>query len=228
MEKRECSLCGGKLGRLTKTQLQDGYYCVKCDVKLNKLGLETNKSWYPIQYTVQEVTEVLNDANPTAIVEKMHEEHAKKMSLNNTCLICGKKLKVESGYMTADGRVLCLDCRNAAITISPDEFLVNKDAYIHHHNSDFFIENMKHMEYPSPQLAVNFTLRRFFYRGQLFDSPDCVFPFESVIKFESDACTYQVTEVQKGASDCKSTCGRCSVWRCRCSCRSNDVEKYKA
>lgn len=197
---RVCDLCKGKCNIFTSFSLGDGIYCMKCEQKLNVLGLDYKNTWDPEKFFAFEVRNILN--NPETSIDKIKticDEYAKLKAQNENCLICGKAFKTMSGkYETSDGRVLCVRCKNAAITISPQDFLDRKDRYIASKKSDFFLANLKDVEIPHIALVINYTTRMIYYGGEWNDTLDSVFSFDSVVKFESDVDTYEVTVGKSG------------------------------
>lgn len=197
---KKCVLCEGKCGRILKYELKDGIFCFNCNLELEKLGLIDEKTWYPKMFTSQQVKDILS--NPEGKKEEILEickDYAMKQKENENCLICGTKTGITTGkYKTSDGRALCVKCMYNAITISPHEFLKEKDKYIERHDSQFFKENMGKVEYPHPALLVNYSKQRLYYYGEWIDKIENVFSFDAIVKIESDVQTYEVTVGKSG------------------------------
>lgn len=200
-----CAICGGKARALISSDLKDGKCCLKCIQRFESVGFVAGKSWDSGDFTAQEAKDILENPEKWRSIAKERKERREITSAN--CLICGKSFGRSYKYMTSDGYALCLECRNAAITISPQEFLQEKDNYIKRHDSLFFKENMEHVDHPHPALYVNFTKQMFFYGGEWIDGVDSVFSFDSVIKFESEDTTYEVTVGKKGHPIARAVAG---------------------
>lgn len=196
-----CSFCGGKTGILQCWNLKDGQYCKNCNKCFAAVGFSYPETWDMHDFTVAEAKNILENPEKWRPVAEARMRARKNIKEENKkCFICGTSLAgaLSAKWMTSDGRALCIRCRDNAITISPQEFLQGKDKYIESHSSQFFKENMGKVEYPHPSLSVNYTKQRFYYEGELFTEIDSVFSFDSVIKFESDTDTYEVTVGKSG------------------------------
>lgn len=192
---KKCSICGGRAGILG-LDLKDGKCCMKCATNLQNAGakLETYEDYS--NFTAQEIRSFFDDPQKwNSIVQERRE---KRKITTAKCLICGGGFKMGIQYFTSDTYALCLSCSAGAMTISPQEFLQGDEAYIGRHDSEFFKENMGKLERPHLALYVNFSNQRFYYAGEFINKPDCVFPFDSVIKFEVNTQTYEVTVGKKG------------------------------
>lgn len=199
----KCSICGGGLGIWEYWKLKDGNYCKKCKKKFDAVGFVLGETWNSLDFTVQDAKSILEKPEEWRSVAKerlkTRVEHANALNkLSEQCLICGESLDETIKYFTTDHYALCHNCRCAAITISPKEFMKEKDKFIERHDSQFFKNNMEHLVHPHKALWVNFTNQSFYYAGQLIDDVDCVFSFDSVVKFETATQTYEVTVGKKG------------------------------
>lgn len=202
----KCSICGGKAGFLSSFDLKDGRCCIKCSNRFDKAGIIFPNYMDYGDFTAQEAKCFLDDPVKWNAIAKERRERREKTS--EKCLICGKPFTLTTGpYMTSDGYALCVNCMLAAITISPQEFLQGDEKYIKAHDSQFFKENMGHLEQPHAALAVNFSKQRFYYRGEIHTKVDSVFSFASVIKFETDTQTYEVTVGKKGHPIARAVAG---------------------
>ena len=209
----KCSLCGKGCGLygLLSWKLKDGVFCNQCYKNFRKIGLDVGENWYSDSYTIAEAKNILvNSEAWKEEILKRNEEYIQLQQLNTKCLICKTDLSgvLSAKYFTSDGRALCFDCKEGAMTISPKEFLENKDNYIENHDSNFFLENMGHIEFPHTLLVVNFNKQCFYDKSGFFTNSKSVFSFDSVIKFESDMYTYEVTVGKKGHPIARAVIGK--------------------
>ncbi len=131
------------------------------------------------------------------------------------CSICEGKTGILQEWPLKDGQ-FCKKC-NKQFQEAGFRFLTNW------HSMDYTVQearamlaspkewqetvNARHrqreMEHPHPALFVNYTKRNFYSMGD----PGSVFTFESVIKFESDIHTYEVTEGKRGHPIARAVAG---------------------
>lgn len=209
---KKCDICGGKAGFLMVWKLKDGVFCSKCFNAFDSIGFTADQTWYPEDYTQNEAKSMLknpfqwkNEVSYRTEQRRKRNETLKK--LNEYCLTCGKETRwTDQCWQTSDGRVLCVRCAMAAMTVSPQEYMKNKNHYIEMHDSSFFLKNMNHVEHPHPDLSVNFTRKCFYYRS-FFTDINNVFSFESVVKFETDVNKYEVTVGKKGHPIARAVAG---------------------
>lgn len=201
----KCSLCGKWAGFINSFDLKDGKCCLKCAKLFDKAGILLPNFQDYSDFTAEEVKHFLDD--PEKWNNIAQERREKREITSEKCLICGGSFKVGGKYYTADAYAICLNCLDGAITISPQEFLKGDREYIRRHDSNFFKENMGQLERPHLALYVNFSKKRFFYAGEIRNTPDCVFSFDSVIKFETDMQTYEVVVGKKGHPIARAVAG---------------------
>ncbi|MCI9418272.1 MAG: DUF4428 domain-containing protein [Eubacterium sp.] len=210
----KCSICEGKTGILQEWPLKDGQFCKKCNKQFQEAGFRFLTNWHSMDYTVQEARAML--ASPKDWQETVNARHrqrelekekqAQLKEANKNCFLCGKRIMFR--YMTSDNRALCMGCVNATRTTAQEELWekgkkFDPFQYVEEHSSGFFLEHMAEMEHPHPALFVNYTKRNFYSMGD----PGSVFTFESVIKFESDIHTYEVTEGKRGHPIARAVAG---------------------
>lgn len=196
----KCIHCGEKANLFTGLVLKGGEeICKKCKKELEGLGLHDCENWHAGNYDVQTIEDIFKA--PEVWVKKVQDDYQKEVQLKEQqklCAVCGNPVGKFFTYITADQYAVCGGCSCRCRTIDLEEYMREPAEYMHSHEAEYFRKNLSHVEEPIKGMVVNFSTGRLWNENPVPNTEKDVVSFDSIVKFESDIQTYEVTVGKKG------------------------------